>query len=321
MKGYNRNFIEGFKVPFPRMSKSLSSQKAKTKAGYEIKYQHHSIIMNRIRKFAFLSASNIDGNTWIPIDRMGHFIKDNLNLSENLQLGTELYDAITSISGNGKNDFDQGHLTSYQEILWGNEREKQQAAQDTFYFTNCVPQHSLLNKGAWKSLEQYILKTQTDVHNLMVSVMTGPVLLDDDPFFIYQINGISIRIPCAFWKVIYYKGVHGLTCVGFMMSHKKLLLKAKTVVFDIKEVEPLRMPSKEDLFMDFKKAGTFQVSVEMIKKICGLGFKTKGVHFPYQGEEALEILYRRIEVFNLRSAKSDLTKEQPMKFELQGLIL
>jgi endonuclease G, mitochondrial len=321
MKGYNRNFTKGFKVPLPRMSKNLSSQKVKSKTGYEIKYQHHSIVMHRFRKFAILSASNIDGNTWNPIIRKGHFIKDNLNLSEDLQLGTELYDAITSVSGNGKNDFDQGHLTSYQEVLWGNDEEKQQAAIDTFYFTNCVPQHSLLNKGAWKSLEQYILKTQTDAHNLLVSVMTGPVLLDDDPFFIYQINGVPIRIPCAFWKVIYYKGVNGLTCVGFIMSHKKLLLKAKTVVFDIKEVEPLRMPSKEELFMDFKKAGTFQVSVEMIKKICGLGFKTKGVHFPYQNEEAMEIVYERIEVFKLGSSISGLAKDRPLNFELQGLIL
>ena len=154
----------------------------------------------------------------------------------------------------------------------------------------------------------------------MVSVMTGPVLLNNDPFFIYQLNGISIQIPCAFWKVIYYEGVNGLTCVGFMMSHKKLLLKAKTVVFDINEVEPFRMPSKDELFMDFEKAGTFQVNVDMVKKICGLGFKTKGVHFPYRDEEALKIVYKRIEVFNLSSDETLLKKDQPLNFELQGLI-
>ena len=323
MKGYNRNFIKGFNVPLPRLSKSLSTQKAQLKNGYEIRYMHHSILMHEKRKFAILCASNIDGTSWKPIPRKGNFVKDSLNLTEDLQLGDELYDAIKSVKNGRENDFDQGHLISYQEILWGNDQEKQQAARDTFYFTNCVPQHSRLNKGAWKSLEQYILRTQTDDKNLLVSVITGPVLLDDDPYFIHKIDGNIIRIPCTFWKVIYYKGVNGLTCVGFMMSHKKLLLNDKSVVFDVKEIKAdiLKLPAKEKLFMDFKQAGTFQVSIELIKKICGLGFKTKGVHFPYESKEPVKIIFKRIEILKMRSLKNDLIKNQPLGFEIQGLTL
>ncbi|WP_026898759.1 DNA/RNA non-specific endonuclease [Daejeonella oryzae] len=317
MKGYKRNFIKGFTVPLPRMSRKLSSQRTglKNTKQFEIKYTHHSIVMHKERKFAIISASNVDGNTWQPIIRKGNFIKDTIHLTENSQFGNELYHAVKSVSGQSKNDFDQGHLTSFQEILWGSEDEKLQAAKDTFYFTNCVPQHSLLNKGAWKLLEQYILKTQADIHNLHVSVMTGPVLKDNDPIFIHKVNGETVRIPCAFWKVIYFKGTHGLTCVGFMMSHKQLLIKDKTIEI----TEPFKIPSKEEYFMDFKKAGTFQVNVKMIKKISGMGFKTKGVHFPYENDDAREIIYKRIEVSKLLSRNA--VEDRSLDFELQGIIL
>lgn len=53
------------------------------------------------------------------------------------QFGYELYDAIKSAK-NSPNDFEQDHLTSFQEVLWGNDNERIKAAADTFYFTNCV---------------------------------------------------------------------------------------------------------------------------------------------------------------------------------------
>ena len=321
MAGYNTGFITGYKVPFPVLPNSLYRQTAKLlgKRGYKIPYAHHSVIMHKGRKLAILAASNIDGNTWLPIGREGRFIKDRIRVSEECQLGAELYNALSSNNNAGKNDFDQGHLISYQEILWGDEKEKQVAGKDTFYFTNCVPQHSRLNKGVWKSLEQYITKSQTDDHNLNVSVFTGPVLSKSDPFFIRQVNNEVVQIPCSFWKVIYFKGDKGLTAVGFMMSHKQLLVKDGTVSFVQPASKPLkqRLPAKA-LFMDFKKSTTYQVKIELISEITGLMFHLQNVHLPYQKNEAREIVYKRIEV-SRRPSPGEVFVKQPLDFTLSGI--
>ncbi len=316
--GYNPKFITGMKVPYPVLPNKLYRQTAKLrgKRGYKINYLHHSIIMHRKRKLAILAASNIDGSSWEPINRSGRFIKDEINVAENCQWGNELYDAISVSRGDLKNDFDQGHLISYQEILWGNDEEKKAAGKDTFYFTNCAPQHSKLNKGAWKSLEQYISKHQTDENDLRVSVFTGPVLSDIDLVFSRVVNNEPVQIPGAFWKVIYFKGENGLTAVGFMMSHQKLLLNDATVFSlarQLSRAEPLK-----NLFMDFPKSTTYQVKVELIADITGLKFHLENVHLPYQKEEAKEIVYKRIEVLRKPGQTGELGQQQ-LDFTLSGL--
>ena len=203
---YNPNFINGMPVKLP----AIPARQRKYIApllngkGHLINYTHHSVVMNKKRRFAFFSASNISGKDWKILDRKGSFKKDTRAIAANYQLGDELYSAIQA-KGFRPNDFEQGHLTSFQEILWGKTiAERKKAASDTFYFTNCVPQHERVNSGLWRSLEQYVLKTQTVAHDLKVTVITGPVLSDNDPFYIQRINGEYIKIPCVFWKVIYY---------------------------------------------------------------------------------------------------------------------
>ena len=100
------------------------------------------------------------------MDRKGSFKKDTKAIAAEHQFGNELYNAIKA-NGFRPNDFEQGHLTSFQEVIWGKTpEERKKAADDTFYFTNCVPQHERVNSGLWRSLEQYVLKTQTIHHGL-----------------------------------------------------------------------------------------------------------------------------------------------------------
>ena len=182
-------------------------------------------------------------------NRKGIFKKDVRAVSAKYQLGNELYNAIKK-SGSRPNDFEEGHLTSFQEVLWGNTAtERKKAADDTFYFTNCVPQHQRVNAGLWRSLEQYILKTQTIQHGLRVNVVTGPLLSDDDPYYIEKINGQYVKIPCIFWKVVYYPNKRGLNAVGFMMSHTQLLLQDGTITFNkasVKDAVALIAPPPPD---------------------------------------------------------------------------
>jgi endonuclease G, mitochondrial len=319
---YQVDFITGKPVTLPGITGLLTTQVAPllNGNGHVIDYLHHSVVLNKKRKFAFYAASNIDGKTWKAIDRKGDFKKDETAVSADYQLGQELYDAIKA-KGLRPNDFEQGHLTSFQEVLWGNDAQRKKAADDTFYYTNCVPQHERVNSGLWRSLEQYVLKTETVNHEMKVSVLTGPLLSDKDPYYIEKINGEYIQLPCVFWKIIYYPNSNGLNAVGFMMSHKQLLLKDGTVTFNKTDVKDMLVPTAaHDLFMDYKYDSVYQVKVEFIQQETGLRFMLKNVNLPYQLASKKDVLYKRIEV-EKTSKLAKTAAAQPLDFRLEGITL
>jgi endonuclease G len=321
---YKPDFIGGKIISFPVIADILQPEIALSIDGQTnvFDYTHHSLKMHKTRKFAFYSASNIDGNKWKAIVRKGSFKKDTKQLADSYQLGNELYNAIVA-NGLRPNDFEQGHLTSFQEVLWGDtEQEIKQAGADTFFFTNCVPQHERLNSGLWRSLEQYILKNETVQYGLKVSVFTGPVLSEKDPWYIEKINGQYIKIPSAFWKVIYYANAKGMNAVGFMMSHKQLLLKEKTVTFDKSEIKSLSLKkAAENHFMDYKYDAVYQVTLDFIQQETGLTFMLNGVNLPYQKEEKKEIVYSRLEIKRSPALAKITLKEPILDFKLKGIIL
>jgi endonuclease G len=321
--GYDKNFITGKPVELPLIKGKLKSKIAPllNGNGHIIDYAHHSVVINKERKFAFYAASNINGQSWEAIERKGIFKKDEKAILPKYQLGKELYDAIRG-NGFSPNDFEQGHLASFQEVLWGTAAERKKAAADTFYYTNCVPQHERVNSGLWRSLEQYVLKAETVLHGLKVTVLTGPLLLDNDPYYIEKVNGQYVKIPCVFWKIIYYPNESGLNAVGFMMSHKQLLLKDGTVTYDKGKVKESRIKEvTEDLFMDYKYDDVYQVKVEFIQEQTGLQFMLKNVNLPYQSEEKKDLLYKRIEVMRAEGVSTKSFVKQELDYMLQGITL
>jgi endonuclease G, mitochondrial len=311
---YNPNFISGHRIALPEIVGSNAFP------GSPLHYHHHSVVMNPNRKFAFYSASNIDGSSWKPIDRKGGFRKDS-NLEPEFQLGTELYESING-GGDRENDFDEGHLTSFQEVLWGEEKESTMAGADTFFYTNCVPQHGSLNRGAWRSLEQYLVKKGADPNELKISVMTGPLLLPHDPYFINAIDGELVRVPVAFWKVIYYKTEEGLQAVGFMMSQRNLLLEDQTITYDKDEVTRSAEEELKDVFMNFPKATTYQVSVSFIEKVAGIKFFHEGVKFPFKQQGSRELIFKRIEVERPRGMEDEVSfADSPIDYQLENILI
>lgn len=322
---YNPDFINDNHVSLPRIPAARKKEIAPllNGKGFLIHYYRHSVALNSKRKFAFFSACNISGAEWKNIVRKGTFRKDNA-VAANQQLGDELYGAIQA-AGLRPNDFEQGHLTSYQQVLWGKtDGDRRKAANDTFYYTNCVPQHERLNVGLWRSLEQYIIKTQTVQHQLRVTVITGAVLSDNDPFYIEKINGEYVRIPCVFWKVIYYPNNRGLNAVGFMMSHTQLLLQDGTVTFKKSAVRESLTGKKTitgNLFMDYKYDSVYQVRVEFIQEMTGLKFMLKNVHLPYQLKEKKSVLYKRIDIRPGIAFAPAKHKEPPLDYKLKRITL
>ena len=320
---YNVHFIRGLPVRLPRIHRSRKKEIAPllNGRGYIINYRHHSVVMNKKRKFAFFTASNINGKGWRNIERKGSFKKEKAIAAEH-QFGKELYNAIKAKDGR-PNDFEQGHLTSFQEVIWGNTpEERKKAADDTFYFTNCVPQHERVNSGLWRSLEQYILKTQTIHHDLKVTVLTGPLLSDNDPYYIEKINGQLVKIPCVFWKIVYYPNHKGLNAVGFMMSHTQLLLQDGTVTFNKGAIRGAAAASPVDnFFMDYKYDAVYQVRVEFIQEKTGLTFMLNKVHLPYQVNTEKDLLYKRIEVPPNRAIAAAKKGKPLLDYTLDGITL
>lgn len=321
---YNVNFIRGLPIQLPRVAKNKKNEIAPllNGKGFIINYLHHSIVMNKKRKFAFFTASNISGKEWKNMNRKGNFKKDKKAISTAHQFGNELYNAIKA-KGMRPNDFEQGHLTSFQEVIWGiTPEERKKAADDTFYFTNCVPQHERVNSGLWRSLEQYILKTQTINHDLRVTVITGPLLSDNDPYYIEKIDGQFVKIPCVFWKIVYYPNQKGLNAVGFMMSHTQLLLQDGTVTFKKAAVrEAVAAQPADNFFMDYKYDAVYQVRVEFIQEKTGLHFMLNKVHLPYQVNTEKDLLYKRIEVLPGRAMAAAKKEEAVLDYKLEGIIL
>ncbi|HET7899506.1 MAG TPA: DNA/RNA non-specific endonuclease, partial [Flavisolibacter sp.] len=208
MPGYNSRFFTDVNLPLPKLTaaqKKLRAPLVGKPKSYQLNYTHFSLVLNKERRFAFFTASNIDGRTWKALVNQGEdFATDDRVLPAH-QTGNELYNLH---SGFGANDFDKGHIVKFQDPQWGAEPVIRQAASDTMRFPNCVPQHQSLNRGAWKSLEDYIVKKFTrksGADGQKVTVFAGPMLLAEDPYYIDAVQGKPFQLPVHFWKVIVYK--------------------------------------------------------------------------------------------------------------------
>lgn len=234
-KGYDPNFLS-IAVPLPTLSAELEDDKAmlNDSSGHELRYNHFSLVMSKKRRLAFFTAVNIDGSQLRKIGREDRWYLDP-RISKEYQSGAELY---------SNNPLDRGHLVRRLDPVWGD--VAQYANEDTFHFTNCAPQHSSLNQQTWADLEDYIL-SNTDNHDLKVSVFTGPVFRDDDMLYREQ-----FQIPAEFWKVVVFlKDNVSLSATAYLQTQKNLI---------------------ENLRFAFGEYHTYQVSIAKIESLTKLNF-------------------------------------------------
>jgi endonuclease G, mitochondrial len=234
--------------------------------------------MCKSRRLPFFTAVNIDGNLWQDNSRKGDF-QDDPRIESTDQLGKKLYSAA-------KSDFDRGHMVRREDPEWGTLTLSKQAGENTFWFTNCAPQHKDLNQKIWAELEANILHVGADAENLKVSVITGPVLSKTDGVFVTQVGGVDIQIPNLFWKVVVWTKSNGKAhAVGFLMSQEKFLIKAgiikKQMIANAKKLSKVK---DEDIFehLAFKDGKTYQIKIEEIEKLSGLKFDWPGVVRPFK---------------------------------------
>lgn len=183
--GYDPEFIDGFDVPLPRLSRNQEHDAARNQQArgrdnpYELKYHHFSIVMNGRRRLAFFAACNIDGANAKHVNRKTGAVSDlepdDFRLEalqpEGAEASDKWYDeprldpeefagadvyASQVVPGHPNprsrsrmlRMFQRGHLVRRMDPAWGSAHQARLADADTFHWTNCSPQVGFFNMGA-----------------------------------------------------------------------------------------------------------------------------------------------------------------------------
>ncbi|QRM32464.1 DNA/RNA non-specific endonuclease [Microvirga sp. VF16] len=279
-RGYDPGFLPGYKFPLSSIVAPVQGSIAPLKpdepnheAG-ELKYQHFSVIMNADRRFAFLTATNIDGSTYIDIDREtglpseigaeGETWYDDPRMDPSYYVGQSFYSANSTY-------FDRGHLTRRTDPTWGTPAKAVRANADTFHRTNCTPQHWLFNQSLkfWQGIERHYLEFGATMDRSRMTVLQGPVFGQDDPGY-DDLDDQGVFVPRTFWKVI-IRVIDGEPRVtGFLASHERLLKRRRTTLRENKEVAP--------------EVDEYLASLQRIERVTGFDMSHLKPHDTFEGQ-------------------------------------
>jgi endonuclease G len=325
MSGYDPAFFSDAIIPLPKLTASQNRNRAPVAGSlksFELTYTHFSIVLHKKRRFAFFTACNIDGTQWRATAQKNEIFSFDKRIPAACQTGNELYELQKGIY---VNDFDKGHIVKFQDPQWGTAAVAQKAGAETMNFANCVPQHHTLNRGAWKSIEDYIVKqftNRTGEDGGKVTVFAGPALLSNDPWYIEKVQGHPFQIPVHFWKVVVYKNMSGrLSVVAFLLSQKAVLLKHSFVVEKKKGIR-IAERAGTDFFLNFAKGEPYQISLSFLQKLTGYRFGLDKLHQPYTKEEPAEIILKRVEIpVKAGRAGTQNLGESSLPFMFEGMKL
>lgn len=243
--GYDPNFLgaDG-EVPLPGFGKhkpfAARVPGAPGDDPYSLRYRNYSVVMHSGRRLALLTAVNIDGALARRVKRGRDKWSYDPRLPRALQSGNQLY---------RNNPLDRGHLVRRLDPAWGNShQEAAAAALDTFFWTNCAPQHSELNQKTWLSLENHLLE-HADNQGFKISVLSGAIFRIDDP--VYRDEW---QLPQEYWKVVtmLHTVTGRLSATAYIVSQRELL---------------------SDVEFAFGGFRTYQVPIWKLERETGLRFR------------------------------------------------
>ncbi|WP_309068992.1 DNA/RNA non-specific endonuclease [Microbacterium sp.] len=232
--GYAPGFLD-VDVPLPVLEGEAA------RAVERLDYTHFTVVLDRERRLARLTAVNIDGAALVDVPRGDDWRLDD-RIPAAWQAGPEVY---------ARNDLDRGHLVRRRDPVWGDDARK--ANSDTFHYTNAAPQASGFNQSEelWVGLEDHVL-AYADATDQRVSVFTAPVLgAEDLPYR-------GILVPLRFFKIAVWVRDGQLRATGFVLD--------QSPVIDLDEIEQGAVAGAPDLG-PFR---TFQVPIAEIAELTGL---------------------------------------------------
>lgn len=227
--GYRDDFIRDHVLPLPKPNKTLAGQIAPLKQEEDdfaqgvLKYEHFSVVMNKAKRMAMFTATNILGSEYLEVNRKtgrvsnpeGETWYKDPRISASFYLDQSFYSDWSTY-------FDRGHLTRRTDPTWGKTAEAERANADTFHFTNCTPQHFRFNQTAefWQGVERYVLENGAlkDDDRKPIAVFQGPIFDEDIDRW-----ADDVQIPSSFFKVVVWMGKTRLKAVGLVVDQLPLL--------------------------------------------------------------------------------------------------
>ena len=228
--GYDPEFL-GPSVPLPVPAQTVR----------ELASTHFTVLLDPQRRLAAATAVNIDGARLVDLERGDDWYLDP-RVPVDEQAGPGLY---------ARNDLDRGHLVRRRDPVWGEPAVARRANLETFAYPNAAPQASAFNQGEllWVGLEDHVLE-YARTQGSRLSVLTGPVLADDDP--VYR----GVGIPRLFWKVAAWSPDTGrLSATAFVVDQSPFVTRLQAAPQDVEPLGPFR---------------TFQVPVADVEHLTGL---------------------------------------------------
>jgi len=210
-------------------------------------YVHFSIVMNPARRLAWYGAYNMSADL-VRIPR-GKNPKERWRPDPRWPRTLQ-----TEVSQYTRSDYDRGHIVGRRMISWGEPHEAEAAVFNCNYMTNVAPQHQMMNRGWWLSVEKWE-RDLCDKHG-RISGFAGPVFRDDDEPFRDRWEGTkglvatgTLQLPRAYWKVVVVpdkESSTGLAVTAILVDQEELIreraprsLPIESSVQSISELEDL----------------------------------------------------------------------------------
>lgn len=258
--GFDGDFLDSMPIDLdaiiaPRRAKAAPLLSGN---GIVLTYEHFSVVMHRTRRLAMLTATNIDGPTYLSINRKTGKITPLAAEGETWYTDPRIADEYIVTQAwysEWSHLFDRGHLTRRNDPTWGDEASARKAEKDTFHFTNCTPQHWKFNQFSrfWQGIEQYVLENGVKQTQARLTVLQGPVFGENDEL------GDELAIPHRFWKLVAWRGQDDTPrALAFVASQQELFGEERG-----------GSTTPEDDVMDI---GQYQVAINELQRMTGLDF-------------------------------------------------
>lgn len=228
-EGYQDDFL-GLQVPLPDVLDTSVVSKLDD-GSHVVPYGHFSLVMEKNRRLALFTASNVDADPARKKPESGRdYTRRGLTgLSENdhekwftdprlpalHQLPDRFFDKDRA-------SFDKGHIVRREDVAWGDSfDEVRRGNGDTYHVTNCSPQIASFNRsglhGRWGELENLILK---QAKSERYALFAGPVMRDDDVIFqgVDDDGTTRVKIPRQFWKIVVARTGDELQSFAFVLD-------------------------------------------------------------------------------------------------------
>ena len=237
------------------------------KSGYELDYFHFSALLHAKRRFPLMTAVNIDGGNLVhPGERKDTWRQDP-RIAPEYQPDDNFY---VRAKAEEKVYFSRGHLVRLLDPCWSHSDDLEQrkvdarrGMEDSFHFANAAPQVQSYNDQDWGNLEDYLLdKAQTSKRRL--TVFTGPIFRDRDPYYGRQREGGPWQIPLSFWKVaVLQKTDTKVAAAAFIVGQTEYV----RALYEAKIFSGLKPYSIDEI-----RSRKIQTTIETVEHQTGLDF-------------------------------------------------